>query len=119
MDQNFPDEEKLYRAVQPAFLLIKENGKVSSAAFKDKRGMSVLRGDSREDSAVDAELHKNLGSDKRTAVFRVHHCREVDAVPVYRPSRMSVYHSEVHGSKTELVLNPMQRKHLADSSYLL
>lgn len=119
MDQNFPDEEKLYRAVQPAHLLTKGNGKVSSAAFKDKRGMSVLRGDNRDDAAVDAELHNNLGDDKSTAVFRVCHCREVKAVPVYKPSRMSVYHSEVHGSVTELVLSPIQRKHLAEASYLL
>jgi hypothetical protein len=119
MDQHFPDDEKLYRAVFPAFLLVKENGKVSSAAFKDKRGMSVLRGDGRDDTAVDEELHRKLGFDKKTAVFTAFHCRQVEAVPIYKPSSMSKYHSEVHGSCTEKVLNSVQRKHLADVSYLL
>ena len=119
MDQNFPDDEKLYRAVRPIPLFIKNDGRLSSAAFRDKRGLSVLRGDGRDDSIVDDELHHVVGLDGRTAIFKVLDCRAVHAVPVYLPSKASVYHSEVHGSEKQIILNPSQCKHLAEIAQLI
>lgn len=47
MNDTFPDEEKLYRAVFPESymqMFWKRDGTVSSAAFADREGLSVERG---------------------------------------------------------------------------
>ena len=55
MDNTFPNCEKLYRAVFPESymqMFWRKDGTVSSAAFTDKQGLSVERGDFREDENV-------------------------------------------------------------------
>lgn len=52
MDNTFPNCEKLYRAVFPESymqMFWRKDGTVSSAAFTDKQGLSVERGDFREE----------------------------------------------------------------------
>ncbi len=52
MVDEFNDDEKLYRAVYPPEifdLFWKKDGTLTSAAFRDKRGLSVERGFYRED----------------------------------------------------------------------
>ena len=55
MDNIFPKNEKLYRAVYPpeaAELFWKADGSISSAAFADPKGLSVDRGDFRVDDPL-------------------------------------------------------------------
>ena len=114
MDQRFDDNEKLYRAVYPpstAALFWKKDGKVSSAAFADKKGLSVDRGDFRSDSEVTADITKRLSG--RIISVTAGQCREVRAKVCYLPSKTNPYHSEIRGNETELLLSITQRKHLA------
>ena len=65
MDNTFPNCEKLYRAVFPESymqMFWRKDGTVSSAAFTDKQGLSVERGDFREDENVieDTELYSEI-----------------------------------------------------------
>jgi len=117
MDNNFPLEEKLYRAVFPPEIremFWKENGKVSSAAFLDKKGLSVERGNFRQDSDV-LEKMKSFFIGKVISVT-VKNCFDIKAIPKYLPSERSVFHSEIHGSETVVILSPSQRKVLAENS---
>lgn len=88
MDNNFPVEEKLYRAVFPPEIremFWKENGKVSSAAFLDKKGLSVERGNFRQDSEV-LETMKSFFIGKVISVT-VKNCLDINAIPKYFPFR--------------------------------
>lgn len=40
---NFDDEEKFYRKVPPNPNMIKQNGTITSAAFKDSKGLKILK----------------------------------------------------------------------------
>ena len=63
MDDTFKLTEKLYRAVYPpevADIFWKKDGTVSSAAFVDPKGLSVDRGDYREDSDVITDMSKRF-----------------------------------------------------------
>ena len=52
MDNNFKGDEALYRAVRPLPMFIKDDGTITSGAFKDKCGLSVERGNYRTDASV-------------------------------------------------------------------
>ncbi|MBQ4470381.1 MAG: hypothetical protein II917_09635 [Synergistaceae bacterium] len=119
MDNNFSLTEKLYRAVLPTDMFWKDNGKVSSAAFLSRKGgCSVDRGFFRDDNAVVLDMEKrNLKGD--IIAVTVLNCREVEAVPIYAPSKNNIYHSEIHGSNEHIPLSPRQRKHLANSAVIV
>lgn len=117
MDYTFNDSEKLYRAVYPASyaaMFWTRDGRVSSAAFKDKAGLSVERGNFRSDESVIEEMQKFF----RGCILSltVEQCRNVDAVIKYKPTLRSEYHSEIHGSEENALLDPGQRKKLASSA---
>ncbi|MCR5322424.1 MAG: hypothetical protein K6E85_04015 [Lachnospiraceae bacterium] len=55
MTEQFDTYERLYRAVYPPNIMPmfwKENGQLSSAAFKDKNGLSVERDGGRDEKTV-------------------------------------------------------------------
>ena len=114
MDRRFEAGEKLYRAVYPpsvAELFWKENGQISSAAFADKRGLSVDRGYGRSDSeAVSCMLERLQG---RIVSLTVGQCRDTGAEVLYLPSAANPYHSEIHGDKNTPALSKLQRRRLA------
>lgn len=119
MDSKFDAEEKLYRAVYPASMFWKGNGKVSSAAFLSRRGgCSVDRGDYREDEAVVRDMRRRDFKGSIIAVT-VQDCLDVQAVPVYAPSRANIYHSEIHRDNEHEQLTAGQRKHLAASAEIV
>ena len=116
MDTHFNPDEKLYRAVYPDAMFWKENGKVSSAAFISRHGgCSVDRGDYRDDDAVVQNMRDRNFQGSIISVT-VQDCNDVQAVPVYAPSRTNIYHSEIHGSIQRVQLTAGQRKHLANYS---
>lgn len=114
MDASFDEKEALLRAVwppdrRPDFWV---NGRLSSAAFKDKRGLSVDRTADRtpEDTAA---FMRARGFQGPIVSLPVPLCRAAQACLVYRPSAENIYHSEVHGSGTEVMLDDVQALLLA------
>ena len=115
MDSTFVDSEKLYRAVFPQSqveMFWRKDGKVSSAAFRDPEGLSVERGDFRDDKSVIAEMQSFF----KGCIVSVtaEQCKDVKAIVCYKPTKRSVYHSEIHGSEEKPELSPSQRKKLAN-----
>ena len=103
MDNNFDGGEALYRAVLPSSSYIKEDGSISSGAFKDKKGLSVDRGNYRSDREVVDNMKHRLNG--RIAKFYVQDCYDVEAVPMYLPEEDDEFHSEIHKSSSEIRLS--------------
>lgn len=113
IDHKFLDEEKLFRAVRPAYFkdMYIEDGRVSSAAFKDKRGLSVDRqGRRKSEECVDNMKEKLDGSILSVLVKQ---CLDADIYIKYAPSTHNVYHTELHRSKSITLLSTSQAKKLA------
>lgn len=120
MDNTFNNTEKLYRAVYPpeiTDIFWKRDGSVSSAAFADPNGLSVDRGDYREDSVVVASMRERF----KGHVFSLYvkNCADTGAIVRYFPSKNNVYHSEIHGSENAVLLSKSQRRFLAKKAVIL
>ena len=114
MDEHFSPEEKLYRAVYPAELVSmfwRKDGSLLSAAFADTKGLSVDRGYFRKSQTVIDPMRKRFSG--VIASVCVKDCSEVKAVVCFLPSKNNPYHSEIHGSETELLLSKSQRIYLS------
>ena len=119
MDTHFKPHEKLYRAVFPDSMFWKRNGQVSSAAFLSRHGgCSVDRGEYRNDRDVVLDM-RNRNFKGSIIAVTVQDCREVNALPVYLPSRTNIYHSEIHRNTEHELLTAGQRKHLAASAVIV
>lgn len=113
MDANFAITESLLRVVRPDGVFWKEDGTLSSAAFKDQRGLSVNRtGDNTLDEAVEIMRAAPLVG---TIVYvTVPDCLDVEATIIYAPVEGNIYHSEIHRSPEVAPLNKRQAKRLAE-----
>lgn len=114
MTKQFETYEKLYRAVYPPEIMPmfwKENGELSSAVFKDKRGLSVERSGDRDENAVIVEMCKLFYG--FIISLKVKDCEACRAVLKYLPTKRSIYHSEIHGSEERALLSQSQCKYLA------
>lgn len=119
MNDSFPEEEKLYRAVFPPSQLSmfwKKDGSLSSAVFADRNGLSVERGDDRNADIVINEMKKFFIG--RIISVTVKNCNETNAVIKYLPTKRSKYHSEIHGSQTSKLLDKRQRRYLAQKAQI-
>lgn len=87
------------------------NGKLSSGALKDPKGLSLERGYYRDDATVLSAMAQRLRG--ITAKFSVKVCRDVNAEIIYMPTINNDYHTELHGSKEQVVLSDSQRHHIA------
>lgn len=107
-------QEKLLRAVwaerYPHLWNTKKN-RPSSAAFKDKNGLSVDRGGRRPDAEAVNYAKEHLQGFITAATVDM--CREIKASPKYLPSRSNPYHSEIHGSDCQVPLSPEQARFFA------
>lgn len=113
LNEHFKNDELLLRAVYPPERYSKfwKNGRLSSAALKDKNGLSVNRtADLSMEKAV--EIMKNSFSGYIFSI-PVCLCHEVKAYLTYCPSKNNIYHSEIHGSETQLMLDDEQALRLA------
>ncbi|MBQ6538527.1 MAG: hypothetical protein IJL75_06435 [Eubacterium sp.] len=120
MDEKFENTEKLYRAVYPpevADLFWKTDGSISSAAFVDPKGLSVERGDYRDDAEVLSDMRHRFSG--HIISLYVKNCTDVQACIKYLPSKANKYHSEIHGSATSVLLTKSQRRHLARNAVIL
>ena len=120
MTELFEIKERLYRAVYPPNIMPmfwKENGRLSSAVFKDRKGLSVERGGDRREAAV-LKYMRRLFSGNIISIT-VGECYECRAKVRYLPSYRSQYHSEIHGSDDKKLLSQTQCKYLADRAIIL
>lgn len=116
MDNNFEETELLLRAVRPGDMYWKD-GHLSSAAFKDKYGLSVNRVyDQKIEEALSVMIKKFSGS---IVSVSVSDCNTVFACVKYLPSKDNLYHCEIHQSETIKILNEYQAKHLANVAQIL
>lgn len=114
---NFDDEEKFYRKVPPNPNMIKQNGTITSAAFKDSKGCSVDCKKDRDESDVIRNFicrFKDTASGiEGVADVSYRNCLEADTTVLSLPEDDNNYHCEIHKSKDEVVLTPGQAKRLA------
>ena len=105
MDETFSEQESLLRAVYPATRRpdFWNNGRLSSAALKDKRGLSVERTYDR--TVKDATLSMSQRFQGLIVSITVPACNAVQAYIKYCPSQNSPYHSEIHGSQAQVELS--------------
>ena len=120
MNNHFSETELLYRAVYPPeinHILWKDELHVSSAAFLDKKGLSVERGYFRSDEEVLKDMRKSFIG--KILSITVKTCHEINAKVIYKPTKRSIFHSEIHGSDTKIVLSSAQRRFLSKNCILL
>ena len=112
LDEEINDDEILYRAIKPfPNWWDSENNRPTSAAFKDSRGVSVDRqGTRNEPEAITAFKKFEL---KAVVSITAKECRNFDTHPIYKPEPGNEYHSEIHGSLTEIQLTASQAKKLS------
>ena len=101
MTELFDMYERLFRAVYPPNIMPlfwKENGQLSSAAFKDKKGLSVERDGGRDEKTV------------------------IDTMRLFFYGNiiyLIVFHSEIHGSTDRRLLSQSQCKYLAQRATII
>jgi len=119
MIEIFEDRELLLRAVwppnrKPNFWV---KGRLSSAALKDPKGLSV---DRTADRALDAAI---LSMRSRLSGYIVSipvpACSAVNAYLRHKPSQGNPHHSEIHGSKSEVILSDEQAFKLSRAAALV
>lgn len=112
MDSEFYDKEKLYRAVLPIDPFIKGCGKISSAAFKDKNGLSV----DKQMHRLNSEAVNFIKSSKRGDIYSVttNDCDDKCIECKYLPTDDNKYHSELHKDSENKGLTRSQAKHLSE-----
>ena len=120
MNDTFAGDEKLYRAVFPpdiAQMYWRKDGTVSSAVFADPKGLSVDRGNYRNDREVLTDMSTRfIGSILR---IYVKNCVDIGCLIRYLPSRKNPYHSEIHGSDRAVLLSKQQRYYLSKKAIIL
>lgn len=108
-DWTFEDDELLFRAVLPEsekpFFWKKD--RITSAALKDRNGLSVYRLYDRTKNTTIESMKKD---GFRGSVFSVSvkHCKIVEAIVRYLPSESNRYHSEIHGGEHQKILSDEQ-----------
>ena len=119
MDKSFKPDEKLFRAVYPpevSDMFWRRDGSLSSAAFADPRGLSVDRQGDRSVAEVALTMQKRFSGN----IIYVRHssCEEIGATVKYLPSAKNPFHSEIHGSDTNVLLSKTQRRYLSRKAVL-
>ncbi|MCZ9892874.1 hypothetical protein OFR29_11365 [Brachyspira hyodysenteriae] len=116
------DEEILYRKIYPASIFWdNEHNRPSSAAYKDKKGLSVDRLGDREENEVIDSFIKRFGDDKVKSVVKVSVgiCKQLELYPIDKPSFNNKYHAEIHDSKTRIEISQSKAKKLAENVHIV
>lgn len=82
--------EHIYRAIHPHKDFIKENGRISSAAFKDPKGLSVEQGLGRADKDVVAHIRQSKLQGK-VAKIPVDICNKAKII-IFNDKAKNIYH---------------------------
>lgn len=119
MNNAFDDErENLFRAVLPKHIFDKRKGRISSAAFKDPKGVSVDRGAGRPDKIAAKALlaHGLHGS---VCAVSVLDCQSANVFINPEPSRKNSFHAALYANSKRDGMEPEQSKYLAEVARLI
>lgn len=118
---DFNNIGKLYRVIKRSKpdTIKRRNGKiigVSSALFKDEKGVSVDQKKERTETETIDEL-KNFFDKRSKGIVSLleSDVTDTEAVLIPKPSVYSPYHAEIHKSHKEILLDDVQALQLADS----
>lgn len=101
----FEEKELLCRAVLPcARFFLKHNGRLSNAAFKDRRGLSVDRQAGRTEEECVRFMKDDRGLHGDVYAVTYHDCEAIEALVLPIPTPNDVFHCEIHGSQTQAEL---------------
>lgn len=119
---DFYDSEKLYRAVLPDGIYVKMDGSITSAAFKDSKGLSVDRKMHRDNSkCINFMLghidQKYLQSGGRIVSVTYSQIKEGDLLLKYSPldDGSNDFHSEIHMNTSKAQLSSSKARFLANN----
>lgn len=119
----FLPTEKLYRGAKkwtsyPRFWKKPYDGKntkLSTAAFKTAKGLSVERECSRSLDEIVTHMKRYLPEDHIISVT-VDQCKEAKVLVKYTPSQNNKYHCDILRSETEIILSDEQAEELAQAA---
>ena len=114
----FSNSEILYRAVLPFKDFWKEDGTLSSGAFKDSNGLSTDRSLNRPPDICISYLDMHQTKPGGIVSFSVGICSIKDIMLIHDPVTDNDYHTLVLGSETKKVLTQGQAKHLAKNAQI-
>lgn len=115
--QDICDNEFLYRGID-SIHWDSEKGHISSAAFKNKNGVSV----DRDGGRTEQECVRQLISKRAFAVIGkllAGNVRLLPAAVVYNPTPDNKYHSEIHSSNEKVELTDRQARSLSRNSAVI
>lgn len=94
MSGQINNTEHICRAIHPYKDFIKENGRISSAAFKDRKGLSVEQGLGRADKDVVAHIRQSKLQGK-VAKIPVDVCNEANII-IFNDKAKNIYYMQKH-----------------------
>jgi hypothetical protein len=110
MNEEVAPEESLFRAVSDNPIMF-QNNRVTSALFKDSKGVSVNR--SNEDAELSFSLLVQRFCCKNIAELSVAECLKADVYLKYLPKPDNIFHTEMHDSVNSVKLSKSKAKKLA------
>lgn len=117
MDSKINNNEKLYRVVKLSKpqLWDAENGRPSSALFKDSKGVSVDRDGNRNEKEIIKLLSENAHNELlRAAVYlESSFCYKIPVKLIAKPIENNQYHAEIHNSDEKIELTKSKAKKLS------
>lgn len=117
MNEIFEPTEKLLRAVLPNDVFWRNDGTLTSAAFKDHNGLSVDRLFNRSlQEGVDF-IKSHLNGKVVWVTYQT--CIDASAVVKYLPVQDNEFHSEIHRSNDTIELSKGQARQIARSATII
>lgn len=117
MNEITDETEVLLRSVRPKEMFWRSDHTLSSAAFKDREGLSVDRVWDRDiGDAVQTMRSRFEGT---VVGVTVGDCHDVNAIAKYLPVETNYYHSEIHQSSEKAMLTDGNAKKLAAKAIIL
>jgi hypothetical protein len=117
LNQIIANDEYLYRGIIQHNWDY-ENNRPSSATFKDSKGVSVDRGNYRQEKdCIDFLTEKK----DFFAVCKIQtkKVRDLSAIAKYLPIEDNVYHSEIHDSEERIQMRGNKPKKIRDASHVV
>lgn len=110
------DEEQLYRMVGciPGIPTWKDSeNRPTSAAFKDKDGLSVDRDGGRTDDQVCRDMENRFENRIAVVSLLAGQCRQFGAYPVAKHEDWNHFHAEIHDSPTQIAISSAKARLMA------
>lgn len=113
----FQENERFFRKIPDNPDMIKKDGTITSAVFKDSNGCSVDRKAGRKDEDIYANFVSRFsgieGAIKAVADVSKQNCEEKNMIILELPEEDNPHHCEIHRSSDRIMLSPSQAKHLS------